>query len=422
MIETAAKKERAILVGLKTAAVTDQKLSEYMNELELLAATAGADPFMKLLQERSHPDSAYFLGRGKADELARLAEDNSADIIIFDDELSPTQVRNLERLTERKILDRSGLILDIFASRARTREAVIQVELAQLEYLLPRLTRQWTHLSKQFGGIGTKGPGETQIETDRRLIRTRIARLKERLLKIESNRTTGSLRRKDYINATLVGYTNAGKSSLLNIMTSSTVLSEDKLFATLDSTTRTLDIGKSGKILISDTVGFIRKLPAHLVASFKSTLMVVNEADLLLHITDISAPDFEDHIAVVEETLKDLGCLETPRLMIFNKADLCPDQRIEYIRNRFPESLIISALNGINISSLTEEIVKFTKRNYSEYRLSLRQSQGNLLSLIHELTEVISTDYGDEFILVRFYANRATANKIKAMANEQGNT
>jgi GTP-binding protein HflX len=236
------------------------------------------------MQDRHRPDPAFFIGKGKAEEIAQLIELNDIRLVIFDDDLNPTQVRNLEKVFERKVLDRSGLILDIFASHAKTREAKTQVELAQLQYMLPRLTRAWTHLSKQYGGIGTKGPGETQIETDRRIIRTRISKLKEDLEKIGAQQKTKSSGRKDFVTATLVGYTNAGKSTLINRLTNAGVLAEDKLFATLDSTTRAFEIEKGKKILISDTVGFIRKLPHHLVASFKSTLNVVRDADIILHI------------------------------------------------------------------------------------------------------------------------------------------
>ncbi|MGE5411543.1 MAG: GTPase HflX, partial [Clostridiales bacterium] len=299
--------EKAILVALNTRELSKETVEEHLDELEMLAFTAGAETIMKVIQDKDRTDSAYYLGKGKAEELAQLAEQNEIDILIFDDDLTPVQVRNLENLINKKILDRSGLILDIFATRAKTREAKTQVELAQLQYLLPRLTRAWTHLSKQYGGIGTKGPGETQIETDRRLIRTRISMLKGKLEKIESQRQTKSANRKNFIKASLVGYTNAGKSTLLNLLTDAGVLAENKLFATLDSTTRSIQIDNNQTVLLSDTVGFIRKLPHHLVASFKSTLNEVREADLILHVIDVSHPFFEEHMAVVDQTLKDLG-------------------------------------------------------------------------------------------------------------------
>ncbi|MCB0751058.1 MAG: GTPase HflX, partial [Ignavibacteriae bacterium] len=313
MIETQIKTiDKAILVAVKTRDISSERIEEHLLELEMLADTAGAETIIKIIQDRQKYDPAYFIGKGKAEEIAELAELNEITIIIFDEDLNPTQVRNLERLINRKIIDRSGLILDIFASHAKTNQAKTQVELAQLQYLLPRLTRAWTHLSKQYGGIGTKGPGETQIETDRRIVRTRISKLKEKLDKIESQQKTKSIGRENYLKTTLVGYTNAGKSTLLNLLTQAAVLAENQLFATLDSTTRAYQLSQKKKILITDTVGFIRKLPHHLVASFKSTLNVVSDADLIIHVIDISNPFFEDHIIVVEETLESLNCKNKP--------------------------------------------------------------------------------------------------------------
>ncbi|MCW8961895.1 MAG: GTPase HflX, partial [Ignavibacteriaceae bacterium] len=274
--------ERAMLIALQTRNLNRELVEEHLAELEELSDTAGADSIFKIIQTKSSIDPAFYIGKGKAEELAQLVELNDIDLAIFDDDLTPVQVRNLEKLFNRKIIDRSGLILDIFALRAKTKEAKTQVELAQLEYLLPRLTRAWTHLSKQYGGIGTKGPGETQIETDRRMIRTRISHLKTKLKEIESQRQTQSKGRKDFVRISIAGYTNAGKSTLFNLLTKADVFAEDKLFATLDSTTRTVSFDTREKILISDTVGFIRKLPPHLVASFKSTLNEVRDSDIIL--------------------------------------------------------------------------------------------------------------------------------------------
>jgi len=328
-------KERAILIALSTGDYTKDQVEEHLDELEMLTTTAGADIVFKIMQDRYRPDPAYFIGKGKAEEVAQLIELNNIQLVIFDDDLNPTQVRNLEKLFERKILDRSGLILDIFASHAKTREAKTQVELAQLQYMLPRLTRAWTHLSKQYGGIGTKGPGETQIETDRRIIRTRISKLKENLKKIESQQITKSSGRKEFVTACLVGYTNAGKSTLLNRLTNAGVLAEDKLFATLDSTTRSCDLDKKKVILLSDTVGFIRKLPHTLVASFKSTLNVVRDADIILHVIDVSHDFFEEHIHVVETTLEELDSHKKMQIKIFNKVDLLNDKsKMDYVLNK----------------------------------------------------------------------------------------
>ncbi|MEB2296669.1 MAG: GTPase HflX, partial [Ignavibacteria bacterium] len=373
MIEINRKKvERAMLVALQTRNVNRELTEEHLSELEELADTAGAESIFKIIQSKNSIDSAFYIGKGKAEELAQLIELNGIDLAIFDDDLTPVQVRNLEKLFNRKIIDRSGLILDIFALRAKTKEAKTQVELAQLEYMLPRLTRAWTHLSKQYGGIGTKGPGETQIETDRRMIRTRISHLKEKLKSIESQRETQSKGRKDFVRISIAGYTNAGKSTLFNLLTKSDVFAEDKLFATLDSTTRTVNFDTKEKILISDTVGFIRKLPAHLVASFKSTLNEVRDSDIILHLIDLSHPYYEDHLKVVDETLKEFDSEHKKEIKVFNKVDSVDDKSIiEYVRNKFPDGVVISAKKGINISALIKSIENVIKDSFVEQELTL---------------------------------------------------
>lgn len=337
MIEIPKKtKERTMLIAINLKDAGKHLVEEHLSELEELADTAGAESIFKIVQSRNRFDPAYYIGKGKAEELAQLVELNDIELVIFDDDLTAVQIRNLEKLFNRKIIDRSGLILDIFALRAKTKEAKTQVELAQLQYLLPRLTRAWTHLSKQYGGIGTKGPGETQIETDRRLIRNRISHLKEKLKKIESQRSTQSSNRKNLVRVSLAGYTNAGKSTLFNLLTKSDVFAEDKLFATLDSTTRALDLIGRQKMLISDTVGFIRKLPPHLVASFKSTLNEVRDADIILHVIDMSHHFYEDHLKIVDDTLKEFGSEDKIELKVFNKVDAVKDKsKIEFIRNTF---------------------------------------------------------------------------------------
>jgi GTP-binding protein HflX len=408
--------ERALLVGLIKGKDGSDIIEEHLDELEELVATAGAGTVRKIMQVKNSADPAFYIGKGKAEELVNVVEDDKIDVVIFDDDLSPTQVRNLERTLNRKIVDRSGLILDIFASRAKTREAKTQVELAQLQYLLPRLTRAWTHLSKQYGGIGTKGPGETQIETDRRIIRTKISHLKQNLKKIESQRNIQTQGRKDFIRVCLAGYTNAGKSTLFNRLTESGVLAEDKLFATLDSTTRILDVNKSSKILLSDTVGFIRKLPANLVASFKSTLNEVRDADVILHIIDISHPYFEDHIKVVEDTLKDIGSDNKTILRIFNKVDLLHDkQKISYVSNTFEDSLIISAEKGINISALIKTLTNLSKDTFVEENVDLNLEDSETAAKIHTLAEVLDTKYDDSKIHIKYKTNRHNSNKIKKM-------
>ncbi len=415
MIEISHKNiERAILVALNTKDLNREIVEEHLSELEELASTAGADTILKMIQDRYAAEPAFYVGKGKAQELAQLVELNDIDLIIFDDDLSPVQVRNLEKLINKKIVDRSGLILDIFASRAKTKEAKTQVELAQLQYMLPRLTRAWTHLSKQYGGIGTKGPGETQIETDRRMIRTRISNLKEKLIKIESQRETQSQSRKDLIKISLVGYTNAGKSTLFNLLTSSNVFAEDKLFATLDSTTRTLDLNKSKKLLLSDTVGFIRKLPPNLVASFKSTLNEVRDADIILHVIDLSHQYYEDHIEVVEETLKEFGGNKKSIIKVFNKVDLLKEKsKINFVLNKFEDAVVISAQRGINISSLKDEILKIIEEEFVEEKVVINIKDSKIAAKIHSLAEVINSKYDENGIHLTYKTNKENSEKIK---------
>lgn len=408
--------EKTILVSVRTGKVSKALIEEHMNELEMLATTAGAFTVIKMIQDRSRIEPAYFIGKGKVEDLAELVELNDIDLVIFDEDLTSTQVRNLERLINKKIVDRSGLILDIFASHAKTKQAKTQVELAQLQYLLPRLTRAWTHLSKQHGGIGTKGPGETQIETDRRIIRTRISKLKQLLKKIDSTGKTKSVKRKDFMNATLVGYTNAGKSTLINLLTSSDVYVQDQLFATLDSTTRTYDLAKNKSIMISDTVGFIRKLPHHLVESFKSTLNVVRDADIILHVIDVSNDYFEDHIKVVEETLKELGCDKKKEVKIFNKVDMLEDKdRMDYVSRTYKNSITISAKKGMNINGLKEKLINIYEESYREHTLFLQHHDSKIVSQIHSLAEVTDTKYHDDKIEIKFKADQTNLEKIERL-------
>jgi GTP-binding protein HflX len=420
MIEVPKKvKERTMLIALNPKDVSKHIVEEHLSELEELADTAGADTIFKIVQSRNRIDPAYYIGKGKAEELAQLVELNDIDLVIFDDDLTPVQVRNLENLFDREIVDRSGLILDIFALRAKTREAKTQVELAQLEYMLPRLTRAWTHLSKQYGGIGTKGPGETQIETDRRIIRKRIGHLKNNLKKIESQRETQSSGRKNYIRVSLAGYTNAGKSTLFNLLTKSTVFAEDKLFATLDSTTRMYNLNDKQKILLSDTVGFIRKLPAHLVASFKSTLNEVREADIILHVIDMAHPFYDDHLKIVDNTLKKFGSDTKIEIKVFNKADAVKDQiKVEYILNTYKNSVIISALKGINISKLTKILENAAAQSYVEDEVVIAIEETKLASAIHSLADVISTKYEQEHVKLKFRASKKNANRINKLLHK----
>jgi len=320
-ITTEEKIENAVLVGVITQEQDEQQVEEYLDELAFLAETAGANAVKRFTQKLDAPHPKSFVGTGKLQEIIDYVKKNEVGLVIFDDELSPSQTRNIENsFKEVKVLDRSNLILDIFAKRARTAAAKTQVELAQYEYLLPRLTRMWTHLSRQKGGIGMRGPGETEIETDRRIIRDKIALLKSKLAKIDKQKETQRKGRQQMIRAALVGYTNVGKSTLMNLLSKSDVFAENKLFATLDTTVRKIVVGNL-PFLLSDTVGFIRKLPHHLVDSFKSTLDEVREADILLHVVDISHPNFEEQIQTVNETLADMGAKDKPTIMIFNKVD-----------------------------------------------------------------------------------------------------
>ncbi len=312
--------ERAVLIGLITLTQTKEQAIEYIQELDFLAHTAGAVPIKHFLQKLSYADPKTFVGKGKLVEVKAFIDENDIGLVIFDDELGPTQLRNVEKVLEVKILDRSNLILDIFAARAQTAHARTQVELAQYQYLLPRLTRMWTHLERQKGGIGMRGPGETQIETDRRIIQQKIALLKEKLKKIDKQKAIQRGNRGALVRVALVGYTNVGKSTIMNTLAKTKVLAENKLFATLDTTVRKIVVGNL-PFLLSDTVGFIRKLPHQLVESFKSTLDEVREADILLHVVDISHPNFEEQIEIVNKTLAEIDGLDKPTVMVFNKID-----------------------------------------------------------------------------------------------------
>ena len=367
--------EKAVLIGLITPDVTKDQAYEYLDELAFLADTAGAKPVRNFTQKLPHPDNKTFLGKGKIEEVRLYAEENEIKLIIFDDDLSPSQIRNIEKIfgEDTKVLDRSNLILDIFASRAQTAQARTQVELAQYQYLLPRLTRMWTHLERQKGGIGMRGPGETQIETDRRIIKDKIALLKKKLEKIDKQSFTRRKGRQDMIRVALVGYTNTGKSTLMNTLAKSDIFAENKLFATLDTTVRKVVIGNL-PFLLTDTVGFIRKLPHQLVESFKSTLDEVRESDLLVHVVDISNPKFEEQIEIVNKTIIELGVTDKPMLIVFNKIDaytftpkeeddltpILPENiSLEELQKTWmakldEESIFISALNKIHFNDLKD--------------------------------------------------------------------
>jgi len=414
-------KEPCILVGVSTRRHDRDEVTESLEELALLADTAGAVVVSRLVQERDRLEPATLIGKGKVVELHGLVQTNRIPLVIFDDDLSAVQVRNLERELECKVLDRSGLILDIFASRAKTHEAKNQVELAQLQYFLPRLTRQWTHLSKQFGGIGTKGPGETQIETDRRLIRTRISHLKSKLERIGQQRITQRKERRKHTRAALVGYTNAGKSTLLNLLSGSDVFVEDRLFATLDPTTRFVHIDGGLSVLMTDTVGFIRKLPHHLVASFKSTLEEIREADFVLHVVDVSAARFEGHIQVVRDTLADIGAAELPTLFVFNKIDLLEDRSVlAQLAHAHPAHVFISATRGINILGLKEAVANLLNREFTEGHIVVPQSRQRLISQIYDLTEVLERSYEDGQVQLTIRYWKRDEQRLRRLLEESG--
>ena len=362
--------EKAVLIGLITPDVTKEQAYEYLDELAFLADTAGAKPVRNFTQKLPHPDNKTFLGKGKIEEVRIYAEENEIKLIIFDDDLSPSQIRNIEKIfgEETKVLDRSNLILDIFASRAQTAQARTQVELAQYQYLLPRLTRMWTHLERQKGGIGMRGPGETQIETDRRIIKDKIALLKKKLEKIDKQSFTRRKGRQDMIRVALVGYTNTGKSTLMNTLAKSDIFAENKLFATLDTTVRKVVIGNL-PFLLTDTVGFIRKLPHQLVESFKSTLDEVRESDLLVHVVDISNPKFEEQIEIVNKTIIELGVTDKPILIVFNKIDaytFTPKEEDD-LTPILPENISLEELQKTWMAKLDEESIFISALNKTHF-------------------------------------------------------
>ena len=421
MIELAnVGRERCIIIGVSTRTIGREETEEYLDELVLLADTAGADVVARLTQDRDRIDAATFIGKGKVGELRTLVMEKTVPLVIFDDDLSAVQVRNLERELECKVLDRSALILDIFASRAKTNEAKTQVELAQLQYLLPRLTRQWTHLSKQYGGIGTKGPGEKQLETDRRIIRNRIRYLKDRLLRIDRERETQHKRRRELTRIALIGYTNVGKSTLLNLLADAGVFVEDRLFATLDATTRLVTLTPAQKVLITDTVGFIRKLPHHLIASFKSTLAEVTEADILFHIVDASSPQFEDQIEVVKTTLDELRSLDKPSVMVFNKIDRLTDRSfLKELEQRYENAVSISAARGINISGLKEKILSLLEKDLTERTMVVKQSDYKVIALLHDVADVLEKTYLDNRVRIRFRISDAELRRVHALLQKE---
>jgi GTPase len=412
------RREKAVLVGLCSPPDLPRSLvEEYLAELAFLADTAGADVLEVFVQERKLRDPAYCIGKGKVDEIVQYVEEEGIDIVIFDDDLTPGQAGNLERALKCKVIDRTGLILQIFAIRAQSSQARMQVELAQLEYMLPRLSGQWTHLSKQKGGIGSKGPGETQIETDRRLVRNRISLLKKKLREVSLQHDTQTSGRQMVPRVALVGYTNAGKSTLMNILCpDAEAFSENRLFATLDTKTRRLELKINKLVLLSDTVGFIRKLPHHLVESFKSTLDEVLQADFLLHVIDVSHPGFEEQMQVVRQTLREIGVRHENIIDVFNKIDALEDHSVlRDITAKYPDAVCISAVRGLNISILKEIIAEHVALDFLDRKIITHVSNYKLIGYLYDQTEVTSKRYLDEEVELTFKVHKNRAKHIDAL-------
>ncbi|HZD59871.1 MAG TPA: GTPase HflX [Anaerolineae bacterium] len=391
--------ERAVVVGVQLGAEPDWEAEQSLNELEQLTLTAGAEVVARISQRMDKPNVRTYIGPGKAEEVWQIARAQGADLVIFDVDLSPSQQRSLEDIMPKvKIIDRTGIILDIFAQHAHSAEGKLQVELAQLNYLLPRLRGMWQHLERLGGGIGTRGPGETQLESDKRMMRKRIQRLTREIEEIKKNRSVQRKRRKKQgiFNVALVGYTNAGKSTLLNALTGSEVLVEDKLFATLDSTTRRMNVNHRKEIVISDTVGFIKKLPHQLIAAFRSTLDEVRMADLLLHVVDASHPQVEEQIKAVEDVLRALEVDDKPQILVFNKSDLVSEIDRARLRKIYPGSVQVSAAQGENLDSIRIAIEEEIRKRLVRLRLIVPYSQGAVLQRIYSSGIIISENHTPE--------------------------
>ena len=417
-------RERTLLIGMVPSNERVAEMEESLDELALLADTAGAEIVERIIQVRSAMHPAYYIGTGKAKSIAELCKAEEIDLVIFDDDLSPAQVRNLDRVIERRILDRSGLILDIFASRAKSRQAKLQVELAQLQYMMPRLTRQWDHLSRQEGGvaggsggaIGVRGPGETQLEIDRRLIRGRITHLRRNLEQVTASYHRQRQRRSAMFCIALIGYTNAGKSTIFNAFTQAGTLIEDRLFATLDATTRAVNLTPGQPVLLSDTVGFIRKLPHHLIASFKSTLTEVYDADLLVHVVDGSHPNHVEHIATVNQVLAELGASELPLLQVFNKADrLESPDALDILMLANPDSITVSALDPGDMDRLRRMISNRVDLHRVELEMLIPYDNGHAVSVAYESGEVLHREDEPEGV-------RLTVRMMPSVAGRLGKT
>jgi len=410
-------RERAIIVGAVLRGEDRQVIEEYLDELTLLADTAGAKVVQRMVQERQTPDPAFYVGKGKAEQIRLACEENDVNLVIFDDDLSGVQIRNLEKLIGRRVLDRSALILDIFAKRARTSEAKVQVEMAQLKYNLSRLAGQWRHFSQQYGIIGTKGPGEKQIEVDRRLIKRRLALLREKVESVSRQRQLRRIPREGIPKFALVGYTNAGKSTLLNALSGSDSFVEDRLFATLDTYTRRIYLSSSIRALLVDTVGFIRKLPPDLVASFKSTLEEITFSDYILHVVDISSRTFREQIQIVEETLNQLGCASRPTLIVFNKIDKVEDfEKVKTLLKEYASnSVAISAERHINLEKLKSKMLELMKLEIVEKSFRIKPNQADKLANILSIAELVEERHRSDTLLVKIRLQKKDWDKLKRM-------
>ena len=415
------KRERAVLVGLCARRGDRHEVEEHLDELGELSETAGARVVARIVQEGGPLKPATLLRAGKIEEVRRVASEGRADLVIFDDDLSPAQAMNLEKAIARRVIDRSAVILDIFERRARTREARTQVELARLRYLLPRLKRQWGHLSRQDGGIGQRGIGETQLEIDRRLIRKRVSRLAVDLKRIEKERGERRKGRIEEKRVALIGYTNAGKSTILNLLTDAGAFVEDRLFATLDPLVRRCDKGGSGSFLVIDTVGFIRKLPHHLVASFRSTLEEASDAHLLLEVVDANSEAIEDHLRTTQGTLVDLGLAGKPRLLVFNKIDLAPPGILEQLRGGYPGAVFLSALNPDHAEMLMERTRSALGERMIEETVSIPSNEPDVLARLCTLVKVMHSAVVDGQVQVRYRARPADVARVSRLLEEEGN-
>ena len=421
MIETRRQKtqERALLIGLEKKGVSKWDLHDSLEELRELAHSAGAKVVDTVTQKLQKPTAPYYIGRGKAEAIKESCQNQQVTSVIFDDELSPAQGRNLENLLARKVLDRTQLILDIFAQRARSREGRLQIELAQLQYLLPRLTRMWHHLSRQTGGIGTRGPGETQLEVDRRRVQERIARLERELQAVRKTRAIQREGRKrhQWPVAAVVGYTNAGKSTLLNLLTGADLVAEDKLFATLDPTTRSFVLPNKQRLLLTDTVGFLRKLPHTLIESFKATLEEVSEADLLIHIVDVSHPRVDEQMQAVDTVIKELDAFGKQTVIVFNKIDNLQNRELaESFVNRFPGSVPISARTGEGVNKLVDALEEALSSWRLRSRFRIPANESALIAEIHRVGHVLELRYEGSDALIVAHVPPDLAQKLERYA------